>query len=367
MDPVLPTDLNNAIRDAVSDAKVVNINIQVNNGVNALGGDLRSLQTPPILQKYSRNHEFSISSLASLVLHVGFVFGAIALAALITWNANADMPIEAISLTDGGGGGNPNGVGPGRGDGGTPLVEAATPRDLPPDAVLPKDPLIDDYTIPPADLLKDLTLDKETEREIAKIAERGTQSLQKLAKLDKKLREGLLGKGQGGPGAGGGSGSGDGPGTGAGDGPNSGSIRVKRKLRWTILFNTVSGIDYLRQLDALGAILAVKTPDGELKTIRNPLERPVKLETEDLQKLNRIFWIDDKQDTVQQLAHAMGLSFTPPQIIALFPYKFERELLDKELKFRNRKEEEIQETRFQILMRGGKNYQIVVIDQRYVR
>src|SRR5262249_35110115 len=154
---------------------------------------------------------------------------------------------------------------------------------------------------------------------------------------------------------GGGAGTGDGPGVGGGEGANTGSIRAARKLRWTIMFNTVSGYDYLRQLDSLGAILAVKAPDGELKTIRNLMQRPAKLEVEDLQKLNRIFWIDDKPETVEQLVQALGLPFTPPQIIALFPYKFERELLDKELKFRNRKEAEIQETRFQILMRGGKN------------
>jgi hypothetical protein len=202
---------------------------------------------------------------------------------------------------------------------------------------------------------------------MAKIIERGTQSSNKLKDLDQKTRDALLGgKGQGGPGSGGGKGTGDGRGVGPGEGA-MGSVRAKRKLRWTIMFNTRSGEDYLRQLDSLGAILAVKAPDGELKAIRNLLERPVKLLSEDLQALNRIFWIDDKPDTVEQLANAMGLGFTPPQVIALFPYEFERALLDKELKFRGRKEDEILETRFQILMRGGRNYQIVVIDQRYMR
>jgi hypothetical protein len=249
------------------------------------------------------------------------------------------------------------------------LVEAASKSELPPDAIKPSEPLTDiaDLKINPADLLKDLNFDKESEREIAKIAERGTQSLQKLAKLDQKTRDGLMGsKGQGGPGSMGGKGPGNGPVEGPGDG-TMGGIRAKRKLRWTIMFNTTSGHDYLRQLDTLGAILAVKSPDGELKSIRNLLERPAKLQSEDLQKLNRIFWIDDKPDTVEQLANAMALGFTPPQVIALFPYEFERALLDKELKFRGRKEEEILETRFQILMRGGKNYQIVVTDQRYLR
>src|SRR5207248_10268307 len=154
-------------------------------------------------------------------------------------------------------------------------------------------------------------IDNESQREMAKIIERGTQASRKLKDLDKKTREGLLGQGKGGPGSGGGAGTGDGPGTGGGDGANTGGIRAARKLRWTIMFNTVSGYDYLRQLDTLGAILAVKAPDGELKTIRNLLQRPAKLEVEDLQKLNRIFWIDDKSETVEQLVHALGLPFTP--------------------------------------------------------
>jgi hypothetical protein len=321
----------------------------------------------PFWVKYSQHHELSISSLTSLAWHGLAIVLLIAVAFFVSWKNDADMPIESVIVAPAGGGGSPKGFGPGRGDGG--LVEAATSRDLPPDAILPKEPLADitDLQINPADLLNDLNIDKEAQREISKIAERGTQALQKLSKLDKKTREGLLGQGKGGPGSGGGAGTGDGPGIGGGDGPNTGSIRAARKLRWTIMFNTVSGYDYLRQLDTLGAILAVKAPDGELKTIRNLLERPAKLAVEDLQKLNRIFWIDDKQETVDQLASALGLPFTPPQVIALFPYKFERELLDKELKFRNRKESEILETRFQILMRGGKSYQIVVIDQRYVR
>jgi hypothetical protein len=318
----------------------------------------------PFWTKYSQHHEMPISGLASLAWHILAAVLIVALAFVISRRDDADMPIESVTV--GGGGGSPQGVGPGRGDAG--LVEAAAPRDLPPDAVLPKEPLADitDLKINPADLLKDLNLDQEAAREMTKVIERGTQASRKLKDLDKKTREGLLGQGKGGPGSGGGSGTGDGPGSGGGEGPTTGNIRAARKLRWTIMFNTVSGYDYLRQLDTLGAILAVKAPDGELKTIHHLLERPVKLETEDLQKLNRIFWIDDKPDTVEQLTAAMGLPFTPPQVIALFPYKFERELLDKELKFRNRKETEIQETRFQILMRGGKNYQIVVIDQRYV-
>ena len=174
-----------------------------------------------------------------------------------------------------------------------------------------------------------------------------------------------MGGGQGGPGTGGGKGTGTGTGEGAGTDPGKiANVRTKRKLRWTITFNTQSGADYLRQVHVLGAILAFKTPDGDVKCVKDLMRRPVKLEKEDLQQLNRIFWIDDRRDSVEQLARAMGLDFVPDQVFALFPREFEEELLKKELAFRNKKEDEIIETRFQILMRGN-SYTVIVTDQRY--
>ncbi|HEX4589117.1 MAG TPA: hypothetical protein VH120_04265, partial [Gemmataceae bacterium] len=204
------------------------------------------------------------------------------------------------------------------------------------------------------------------ERDLLKITKAGTQTLDKLAKLDANLRKQLMGAGGSGPGSGGGNGPGDGTGTRPGNEPGQiNNVRTKRKLRWTITFNTQSGADYLKQVHALGAILAFRTPGGELKCVKDLMRRPVQLETEDLKKLNRIFWIDDRRDSVEQLARAMGLDFVPDQIFALFPRDFEEELLKKELAFRNKKEEEIIETRFQILMRGN-GYTVVVTDQRHI-
>jgi hypothetical protein len=51
--------------------------------------------------------------------------------------------------------------------------------------------------------------------------------------------------------------------------------------------------------------------------------------------------------------------------VALFPQEFENELLRKELAFRNRKESEIGETRFQIRIQG-RDHETVVTDQQYV-
>jgi hypothetical protein len=317
--------------------------------------------------KYSPHHELPISGMASLAWHTLAVVLIVAVAWVVAHNSRDDMPIEMIQLGNPGGGGGPNGVGNGPGDGRTTagLVEAAR-SELPADAKMPEESLkdISGIQITPRDLLDDVEINKDFERELLKITERGTQTAKKLADLDARMRKALMGPGQGGPGSGGGKGTGTSTGTGTGDDANGQlNVRTKRKLRWTITFNTQSGGDYLRQLHALGAILAFRTPDGELKCVRDLMQRPVKPVVEDLQKLNRIFWIDDKRESVEPLARAMGLDFVPDQIVALFTYEFEKELLAKELAFRNRKENDILETRFQILIRGT-GYVVVVTDQR---
>lgn len=316
--------------------------------------------------KYSPHHELPISGMASLAWHVLAVVLILVVAWVVAKNAPDDMPIEMVNFGSPGSGGT-QGVGTDSSVGkGSPLIEAVSPAELPPDAKMPTEPLKDipGLQITPKDLLNEVEINKDTERELAKIADRGTRALEQLSKLDKRMRDALMGGGSGTPGANGGRGGGDGGGRGNTPGSGTDDVRWKRKLRWTITFNTQSGGDYLRQLDALGAILAVKTPNGELKCIKNLMARPTKLETEDLNKLSRIFWIDDKRESVEQLARALGLDFVPGEVVALFPQSFEKELLQKELSFRNRTEKEILETRFQILMRG-RGYDIIVTDQRY--
>jgi hypothetical protein len=78
--------------------------------------------------------------------------------------------------------------------------------------------------------------------------------------------------------------------------------RTKRKIRWTINFNTRNGDDYLRQFHACGAILAFKTPEGELKAVKAWLMRPTQLADEDQTKSDRIVWIDDKRESLMQVA-----------------------------------------------------------------
>jgi hypothetical protein len=137
-------------------------------------------------------------------------------------------------------------------------------------------------------------------------------------------------------------------------------------LRWTITFNTDSGADYLRQVQVLGAILAFNTPSGDLKCVKDLMRRPVQLENDDPKKLDRIFWIDDHRDSVEQLARAMGLNFVPDRVYALFPKTFEEELRKKEAEYAHVAEDQIIETRFQVLMRGT-GYTVIVTDQRRLK
>jgi Tol biopolymer transport system component/biopolymer transport protein ExbD len=141
--------------------------------------------------------------------------------------------------------------------------------------------------------------------------------------------------------------------------------RQQRQLRWTLIFNTLNGQDYLRQLNDLGAILAVPGADDKYLVIRDLLRRPAEMKAENLAGLDRIYWVDDKPQSVQGLATAMALSQTPKHIVALFPQKLERELLDKELMHLGNRgsEDSIAETRFRIV-KHGQLYVPVVVEQR---
>src|SRR5262249_23066790 len=153
-----------------------------------------------------------------------------------------------------------------------------------------------------------------------------------------------------------------------GDGPGGGNIdnkRRERELRWTLIFNTRDGHDYLRQLHDLGAILAIPEGDGQFKVIRDLLKRPVEMPVEDLAGLDRIYWTDNKPQSVHSLATALGLVPTPEFFAAFFPAKLEKELLDKELKYLGKRgtEADIESTTFRVVRRGDR-YEPVVVDQK---
>jgi hypothetical protein len=82
-------------------------------------------------------------------------------------------------------------------------------------------------------------------------------------------------------------------------------------------------------------------------------QKPIKGEVEDIASIKRIFWVDEKKDSIRSLAEAMDVPVPDGPIVAFFPLELEAELLRKELKFKNKKEEDIKETTFRIRSSGG--------------
>src|SRR5262249_26872211 len=150
-----------------------------------------------------------------------------------------------------------------------------------------------------------------------------TEAMARLAGVEKatseKLFENLRDKGQGGTGTGGGEGGGGGTGTGNSKGPGNRappSERRQRVLPLHMVFDTRSGEDYRLQLQSLQAILAIPDgppgPDGQQKyLVFRDLRPRAKPAPEDLRAIQRIFWVDNRPESVGNLARALGLTEVP--------------------------------------------------------
>lgn len=319
--------------------------------------------------RYSPHHEFPLSSVISFTLHsvviVGMIVGAILMSKLGLGN---DKPPEAyaVIIEPAGGDRKPAGA-PGKG------IDGLPPENLPdikkPDDAVKK-PVVEDLN--PVPQLKNddkVPLDvKVRQLEDENVLPGQLDELNK--KLDARIKK-LIDRGPMGPGGGGGtSPTGTGPGEGPGQGPGTGNIgvRQKRQMRWTLIFNTRSGLDggrdYLQQLRALGAILAIPLENDQFMVYH--LEKSNQGKIEDISQINRIYWVDNRPQSVQGLAMAMGIRPPPVQVVAFFPIKLEQELEDKEKKALRpgANVDEIVETKFVVMSRTGGKYDIRVESQR---
>jgi hypothetical protein len=343
------------------------------------GAGRRRPLVPPedsVWKRYSPHHELPLSVTSSSVVHALFfallIFGVFAI--FLSKSKDQPPPFEGVVELVGGGGGNPEGSGRGSGD--NPLDAGPKREDAgenepkhdtpppPPEVTtfqkVKVDPQSFDFLVRDANT-KDL-IDNPTEQ-MKKL-----EGLQANAR--QKLNEGLAAsRGKGGPGKDGGKDKGIGPGEGDKTGPGKGKVeaneRVKRALRWTMIFNTANGRDYKTQLSHLGAIIAVPLPpDGsEFLVFRDLRGARSEGRKEDIAEIKRIYWVDDKPESVRSLSQALGLEIQPPQVVAFFPVELEEKLLRLELNYRHRREDQIQETRFEIVKRGGV-YEPVVVAQR---
>jgi hypothetical protein len=353
---------------------VAETNNKIKNGAPA-----KPKQSPPeeqFWQRYSPHHEAPLSGIGSLAVHA-FIVGLLIVAGILGWlsltTRRAPLPNDVVSLEHGGGGGKVGGAGDNEGDGKPAEEVADTKQDQnlePADKTKPERPDLKD----PAVLAQSLPADVASDDSIKRFIKQGNENLASLAGLNQdiqsKLREGLrqAPAGKGGSGTGGGKGSGTGPGDGNSSGPGSGKIsrREQRMLRWTMQFDTRSGADYLRQLKGLGAILAIPRDRSgrDFYVIRDLGGRPPKLLEEDVEQLQRIFWIDDKPQDVASILHALNLHERADRFVAFMPQELEQKLFDEELRYNHLREEEIDETVFQVRVNNRGEYYPVVVSQR---
>lgn len=343
----------------------------------------RSNLVPPderFWQHYSPHAEFPLSSAGSLAVHI-LLFGLLGLmawlGAVLFNHSSRTLPVEAVRL-DLGGGGSPQGKGDGPNNGPTP-VEAGGPsqdnatEDAPSEDTTPPK----EIKVKPPGPQVEPQFDRESIRFLQDTTSESAKTFQKLRDVTSKIRvpdRKPSGYGKGGKGEGGGSGDGKGTGTGNGEGPGRGTLtqREKRMLRWTMLFNTNSGANYVAQLQGLGAILAIPVHESknerDYKIVRDLSARPAPLVKEDISKIQRIYWIDNSPQSVHDVLNTLGIKLrrVPSHFVAFMPEELEQKLHDLEKNYLEQhyprsSEDNITETKFRINVRDGK-YEPEVLD-----
>jgi hypothetical protein len=347
-------------------------------GADKAAGKGPGQKAPPeekFWQRYSPHGELPISSTGSVAMHI-LVVGALLLfgayfARLIS-GSNRSLPVEPVRLAIAGGGGSRTGAGDKAGIGLGPDDVRDAEQGPQAQQGQPEAPARPALKPVERQKLRD-NLDDASYRYIRKA---DTDAARSWARLDdasrRRLSDGLNpGKGKGGRGKGGGSGSGSGTGEGSGSGPGKQatlSQREKRMLRWNMRFATNSGEDYLRQLHGLGAILAIPFGEGgdpQYKLVRDLLARPAKLLSEDVSKVQRIYWIDDEPGSVAEVMRVLGVNHRPNRFVAFMPQALEQRLFEMEHRHMKQKfgffdEERIYETRFKVENRGGRYEPVLV-------
>lgn len=298
--------------------------------------------------RYSRNYELPLSGIVSAMLHTG-TLAALLLGVLSLFGdqQNSAVSIDVVAINEGGGqeghdtepllGSHPSGE----------VTDVVAPRFEPPNltdaAAKANVPMPSMPTLQLPDESGDLLVSKTPSR-----------PLPRLAPLLKGSPDGTAKKGSGTPGKG------------PGRGGRILTEREKRQYRWTMLFRTADARDYLRQLQALGAILGVQQKDQNIALITDLSRRPVNLQRAEKHP-DRIFWMDDNPQSVAGMAAELRLQTVPWRIIAYFPESLENRLLAKELEYGRRHgrktESAIRETKFQITFRAGET-RLEVVDQK---
>ena len=136
------------------------------------------------------------------------------------------------------------------------------------------------------------------------------------------------------------------------------SKRGRRVLRWELILSSKDGADYISQLVACRAYLALPQETGKLAVIRDLMARPIKFEPFDRKKLNRVWVIDSENVHAEAVAKVLSQPTIPKALIIFIPPEIEEQLVKLEME-RARKngaagEEGVKLTRFKLAIKDGK-------------
>lgn len=309
-------------------------------------------------QRYSWHGEFPISILAAIAIVVAIGALMIYILRLQFEGKKAEerppVPTRGLKIAEGERGGKIGG-----GSGSDQPKEAIENRPAEPQRQIPQAELKREM-ISASAWVPDL---KENPEALERIVQ--SPGYDKLNKLNDELKN-RAGKGFGGTG-GNTSGNGKGPDVGTGVGPGKGDAATSgsRSVRWTILFRTNSGEDYLEQLAAFKAKIVIPEPPAWKTNIlftdvasKSPKGKPLTAEDE----LPMMQFVDEDRVSAAKVTRALGLDFDPPYFAAYFTKEVEEELAAKERAYRNKREDQIYSTTFRVLLQNGK-YVITVTDQ----
>lgn len=194
-------------------------------------------------------------------------------------------------------------------------------------------------TLKPVDLTKiEANVESATESVQDVVAEQGRQAAAAaaaLANLKERLNKPTGGSGK--PSGGGG-----------------GSGRGGRAARWILRFDTRSPQNYLEQLDGLGAEVAFPENGDRWRYFTNLTAATPESAVRDLSSETRIYWVDQSPQTFRAIGAMFGVRSAPMMVVFL-PQELENRLLEMELNYMGPKaEEDIAQTEFIVVERGGK-------------
>lgn len=313
----------------------------------------REFRGPPeeeFWERYNRRLEFPLATVAAVLLHVAVAAFVIFLFVKILSQGpdKSDVPVKLIQMT----GDDDVGEGMEGSGGGEKLKEGENQFKAQQD-VLPTPEQLAQAEV----AIKNIMLDDAGKLPVA------AANKAAFVNADQELLKKIMGSRSG-------AGPGDGRGTtgetGKGPGGTGSDSTRARSLRWVMRFQTNDGGDYVAQLAAMGASILVPLPPENKQCLffhdlRNPSPR---MATEDdLKSLaGQIKFSDTRPGSVAGVLGALRVTQPAQSFWAFFPRGLEDDLSRKELAYRNRRSEDIEETIFRVIVRGG-SYEVVVVSQ----